>query len=79
MNFAPVTELADLLALDEDEMKEGYLSARRGDPKPGPNRGRAFWHGWRCRMMDHGEIKPDAAHMRMIDEYLTYLRNKRKQ
>ena len=47
----------DIKALDAAEIREGYMSAERGDPEPGPNRGKAFWHGWRNRMIDLGEIK----------------------
>jgi hypothetical protein len=60
-NFEPVRTLADLGSLNHDDIVEGYMSAQRGDPEPGPNRGRAFWHGWRNRMIDYGEIPPDDA------------------
>lgn len=68
--FAPVTTLADLDTLDTAEIVEGYLSAERGDPEPGENRGRAFWHGWRCRQMDYGELKSDDGHRRLVAEYV---------
>lgn len=70
MNFAPVTTLADLDSLDHADVVEGYASADRGDPEPGPNRGRAFWHGWRCRMMDYGMIPIDSDHMRLTHEVI---------
>ncbi len=38
-NFEPVRTLADLDTLDSNEIIEGYLSAERGDPEPGLNRG----------------------------------------
>lgn len=69
-NFQPVSTLADLESLDEGQIIEGYSEARRGDPEPGPNRGRSYWHGWRNRMMDYGEIKRDAASRQLIREYL---------
>lgn len=47
MNFTPVSTVADLETLDGEQIREGYRSAERGDPEPGPNRGRSFWHGWR--------------------------------
>jgi hypothetical protein len=34
--------MADLDSLDDALIVEGYLSAERGDPEPGPNRGRSF-------------------------------------
>ncbi|MDB5612082.1 MAG: uncharacterized protein JWP25_8982 [Bradyrhizobium sp.] len=61
MNFDPVRTKADLDTLDHTEIMDGYRSAERGDPEPGPNRGRAFWHGWRNRMIDYGVIPMDAA------------------
>jgi len=59
--FEPVRTLADLKSLNHDDIVEGYMSAERGDPEPGPNRGRAFWHGWRNRMIDHGVLPLDEA------------------
>jgi hypothetical protein len=75
--FAPATTLADLDSLSESDMIEGYASAQRGDPEPGPNRGRAFWHGWRCRMMDYGEIKIDAGHHKLVGDWLERQRGRR--
>jgi hypothetical protein len=60
-NFEPVRTKADLLSLDADEITRGYMDAERGDPQPGVNRGRAYWHGWRNRMMDLREIPLDDA------------------
>lgn len=66
--FAPVRTKADLDTLDHDEIVAGYTEARRGDPEPGPNRGRAYWHGWRVAMMDMGEIEIDADHRHLVHE-----------
>jgi hypothetical protein len=63
--------LADLDTLDPDQMLEGYLSAERGDPEPGENRGRAFWHGWRNRMIDYGELPSDDASAQLADELVS--------
>jgi hypothetical protein len=60
--------------LDHDQVVEGYLSAERGDPEPGPNRGRSYWHGWRCRMMDYGIIPIDEGHRNLVREYLEHQR-----
>lgn len=70
MNFAPVVTLDDLDSLDDEEMLQGYLSAERGDPEPGPNRGRAYWHGWRCRMMDYGEIGGGIEHQALVKAWV---------
>lgn len=70
MPFAPVVTLDDLDALDDAEIIDGYASAERGDPEPGENRGRAFWHGWRCRMFDYGELKPDEGHRHLVKAWV---------
>lgn len=69
-NFASFASVEELDSLDEAEMIEGHLSAQRGDPEPGPNRGKAFWHGWRTRMMDLGEIDGGEVHRKLVREWL---------
>lgn len=76
--FVPVTTLDDLETLDLDQIVEGYLSSERGDPEPGENRGRAFWHGWRCRQMDYGLLKSDAGHWQLAKEFVEAERQKRR-
>lgn len=73
--FEPVRTKADLDALDETEIIEGYKSAERGDPEPGPNRGRSFWHGWRNRMIDLGELPTDDASRQLVREYLAAIQS----
>ena len=68
MNFAPVRTKADLDKLEDDEIVAGYLETRRGDPEPGPNRGRSDWPGWRTRMMAYGEIEIDCDHRHLVHE-----------
>ncbi len=68
MNFEPVRTKVDLDSLNADDILEGYLTTKRGDPEPGPNRGRAFWHGWRNRMIDLGEIHGDQASWQLAHE-----------
>jgi hypothetical protein len=68
MRFEPIRTLADLAALDHDEIVAGYCETRRGDPEPGPNRGRAYWHGWRNAMIDMGEIPIDDASRQLARE-----------
>jgi hypothetical protein len=68
MRFEPIRTLADLDALDQDEIVAGYCEARRGDPEPGPNRNRAYWHGWRNAMIDMGELPTDDASRQLARE-----------
>jgi hypothetical protein len=75
--FEPVRTVADLDTLDAKEIVEGYRSAERGDPEPGLNRGRAFWHGWRNRMIDCGELPHDDASRQLVHEYLATERRRR--
>lgn len=77
MKFEPVRTMADLETLDEDQVIEGYRSAERGDPEPGPNRGRSYWHGWRNRMMDLGELPHDEASRSLAAEYIADKRRPR--
>lgn len=53
--YRPVATVEDLETLNQDEIVEGYLGWRSGDPEPGPNRGRAYWHGWMNRARDNRE------------------------
>jgi hypothetical protein len=75
--FPPVSTVADLDTLDSDDVFEGYLSTERGDPEPGANRGRSFWHGWRNRMIDMGELPQDDASRRLAREYCARQRARR--
>jgi hypothetical protein len=77
VTFRKVRSLEELAELDQAEIVEGHLSAERGDPEPGLNRGRAFWHGWRTRMMDLGEIEIDAEHRQLVHQYAVLQRNLR--
>lgn len=77
LKFAPVATLEDLDTLDEQQMVDGHLSAERGDPEPGPNRGRSFWHGWRTRMMDLGEIEIDETHRELVRRYVARQRERK--
>ena len=68
MNFEPVRTVADLETLDHAEVVAGYMEAQRGDPEPGVNRGRSYWHGWANRMRDYGEWPQTAASAQLAHE-----------
>lgn len=59
--FIPVTTIEDLDTLDPIEMVEGYRDGLRGEPEPGNNRSRAYWHGWRNGAVDGKHREIDAA------------------
>lgn len=65
VTFAPVADLDDLERLDINEIVDGYMDWRPGDPEPGENRGRAYWHGWMNRARDQGE-RPQTAESRQL-------------
>lgn len=63
--FVPVKTLEDLAALNDDEVREGYFDGRHGEPEPGNNRSRSYWHGWRNGAVDgrHREKEADQAEL----------------
>ncbi len=60
--FAPVTTLDDLDSLCVHEVVEGYQDGRDGEPEPGNNRTRSYWHGWRVGQMDSGRMPVPPEH-----------------
>ena len=52
--FTPVSTVAELSLLDDQEMVEGYLSGLDGTAEPGSDKSKSFWHGWRNGMSDKG-------------------------
>ena len=77
-HHTPVTTLAELDALDDDEIVAGYRSAERGDPEPGTNHSRGFHHGWRTRMMDLGEMPIPEDHRQLVREWVARERERRQ-
>lgn len=67
--FKPVLTSADLMTLDSAEIVEGYMDGRDGDPEPGNNRGRSYWHGWRNGMVDSGRMEKDEAMAALAHDY----------
>ena len=61
MTREPITTVAELEALDHDEVLEGYHDGHDGVPEPGNNRSFSYWHGWRNGMIDRGRLPVDAA------------------
>lgn len=66
--FKPVRTKADLLNLDDDEVIAGYWSGRDGDPAPGSDKSRSFWHGWRNGRADGGFDPIDPAQRQLARE-----------
>ena len=74
MSHKPVTTLDELLALDDQELLDGYLNTRKGDPEPGDNHSQAYHHGWRIKMMDLGEILIPPEHRELTRQYVKHVR-----
>jgi len=72
MKFDPVASVADLETLNLADVLVGYMTTERGDPEPGENRGRSFWHGWRNRMIDYGELPNDRMSRQLAHEVVSY-------
>lgn len=70
MAHKPVTTLAELDALDHNEITMAYLNTERSDPEPGPNHSRSYHHGWRTRMMDLHEIPTPDSHRALTRAYV---------
>jgi len=66
--FEPVRTVADLLSLDQTEITRGYTDWISGDPEPGGNQGRAYWHGWCNRARDAGEMPHSDADAQLAHE-----------
>jgi hypothetical protein len=64
--FEPVSTVQDLKLLDETDMMNGYLSGFHGDPIPGSDKSRSFWHGWRNGQVDGGFAKSDDAQRSLV-------------
>lgn len=67
-------ELAEVMiqpGADED-VREGYHDGLAGDPEPGGNRSRAYWHGWRNGRVDGGHAQRDEAQAQLARDVLTH-------
>lgn len=66
--FDPPRTAVDLDALDDNEILQGCLDYRSGDPEPGQNRGRAYWYGWHVAAMNHGDRDTDDAMRALVQD-----------
>jgi hypothetical protein len=66
--FNPVRTIADLDTLDHDEIVEGYMDGFGGEPEPGNNRSRSYWHGWRNGAVDGRHREKDEAQAALARE-----------
>ena len=52
----PVTTADELASFDKTEVLDGYRDGLSGEPEPGDNRSKAYWHGWRNGRNDRAGI-----------------------
>lgn len=67
----PVMMLSDLFELDPAEIEEGFRDGYNG-LACGDNRSRAYWHGWRCALMDKNKIEIDDAHRLLTHDIVRF-------
>lgn len=64
----PVTTLAELNALDQDEILRGYR-AGFNDAAAFTERGRGYWHGYLNGLADSGRAQPSPEQMALAREH----------
>lgn len=61
MSRLPINRCNQLSKLITQEVIEGYIDGRNGEPEPGDNRSYSYWHGWRNGAADGGHRPIDQA------------------
>lgn len=56
--------------LINDEVVEGYRSGYCGEPEPGSDKSRSFFHGWRNGRVDGGHDTIDRAQAEFARSYV---------
>lgn len=68
--FKPVSTVAELELLDQDDILAGYRAALDGAAEPGSDKSRGYWHGWRNGAADKGRIPFDQAMHSLVGEFV---------
>lgn len=63
--------LDELSKLDDEQIMEGYLQARKGYV-PSGYESKSFVHGWRNGMVDFGKCRPTADQMNLAREVVKH-------
>lgn len=66
--FKPVSTVAELDLLDQDDILAGYLDGWACADEPGSDKSRGYWHGWRNAQSDKGRVQPDQAQCQLAGE-----------
>lgn len=66
--YQPISSVHDLAHIDDEECVAGYIAGLNGDPEPGSDKSKSFWHGWRNGMMDTNRLPIDEAARNLVAE-----------
>jgi hypothetical protein len=66
--YKPLSTHAELDLLDMDDCVEGYRAGWNGEPEPGSDKSKSYWHGWRNGMMDTKRLPFDEAWHALLRE-----------
>ena len=70
--YNPIVSIHDLKLCDSQEMLDGYWSGFHGEPEPGSNRSKSFWHGWRNGRVDGNHSKIDYSQQILANVYVQH-------
>ncbi|HDR9497075.1 TPA: hypothetical protein QDC06_000262 [Burkholderia cepacia] len=56
--------------LIDDDVLAGYRSGYAGDPEPGSDKSRSFFHGWRNGRVDGGHQPIDSAQQEFAKSFI---------
>ena len=68
--YQPLSSIAELAFIDDGECVAGYLAGLHGEPEPGSDKSKSYWHGWRNGMMDTGRLPLDGAARNLAHEFV---------
>lgn len=68
--FSPIRALEELALQDPHEMFNGYMAGLHGEPEPGSDKSRGYWHGWRNGMVDSGRMTKDESQAALAAEVI---------
>lgn len=72
------TTWAEVAALDDDEVAEGFWDGFRGEPEPGDNRSDAYYHGWANGAVDGKHREKDEFQAALAhDQYVVFQERRR--
>lgn len=68
--FKPVSTMAELDLLDQDDILAGYMAGLSGEPEPDSTKSRGFHHGYQNAKVDRGVQSISAAQQQLAREFV---------